>query len=178
MKVNGVPTGPENAKFGPKSFKRGDKYITFWAVPLWDYDDFNERCPLPENQYYRYTREGKEKDPEAPAYLELLEEYNRKRWGYLILRSLEPSPIEWDTVSLDDPSTWGNVEKELKSSLSFFEFQVVMQLVDEANALDERKLQENADTFFQQLQATNTNDRGLEEDPQSTSSTAPASDSM
>lgn len=149
MKVNGVSADKSSALFGPLVFKRGEEFLAFYAQPVWDLDEFRASCPEPENTYTRFTKNGKEADPNAPAYQEALTEYYRKRWGYVVLKSLEPSNIEWEGVSLSDPGTWGEVERELKSNLALYEFAKLMQLVDEANAIDDDKLEENAETFFQ-----------------------------
>lgn len=157
MKVNGESTKstalfPAPGK--PLTFKRGDGFIGFYAQPVWDLTEFHALCPPPENNYTRFTKNGKEKDPEAPAYLEALGKYQAKRWGYVILKSLEPSKdlgVEWENVSLEDPDTWDKVEKELRDSLGLYEFAKVLSLVDEANAIDEAKLEENAESFFLKL---------------------------
>ena len=150
MKIGGISTEKSAALFGPLTFKRGDKFLAFYAQPVWGMEEFNVQCPPPENKWTRFTKRGKEKDPDAPAYQELLGKYSLKRWGYVVLKSLEPSKIEWDGVSLDDPDTWDKVEEELKANLAVYEFAKVMELVDEANAIDQQKLEENAKSFFQQ----------------------------
>jgi hypothetical protein len=155
MRINGVSTEKTKAIFPapgkPLAFKRGEEFLAFYATPVWNMDEFHQLCPPPENEHYRFEKGGKVKDPEAPAYLEQLAIYARKRWGYLVLKSLEPSKIEWDGVSLDDPNTWVNVEEELKKHLAFYEFAKLMELVDEANALDQEKLEGNAESFFRQM---------------------------
>lgn len=149
MKVNGV-SNDKNVKFGPVVFKRGaNKFLTFYAQPVWSMDEFNAVCPPPVNRSYIFTKNGKELDDNAPAYLEELKQFYRKRWGYVMLKSLEPSKIEWGKVNPSDPKTWSMVEEELREELSIYEFAKVAKLVDEANALDEEKLEENAKSFFQ-----------------------------
>jgi hypothetical protein len=154
MKINGQST-KDNAIFPapgkPLTFKRGEGFIAFYAQPVWDMNEFDALLPPPENRKYRFTKNGKEKDPNAPEYQEALAAYRRARWGYVVLKSLEPSKelgVEWETCSLDDPKTWGNVEAELKSALGLYEFAKVMDLVDEANAIDADKLEANAASFF------------------------------
>jgi hypothetical protein len=61
--------------------------------------------------------------------------------AHIVIRSLLPSQIEWDTVQLDNPSTWANWDSDLKSAgLSEMECNRVLALVLEANCLDEAKL--------------------------------------
>jgi len=177
MKVNGVSTDKSEAIFGPLPFKRGKKFLAFYAQPVWDLDEFNALCPPPENEFYRFTKNGKEKDPEAPGYLDLIGRYSRKRWGYVVLKSLEPSKIEWDNVSLKDPNTWDKVEEELRKELGLYEFAKVMTLVDEANAIDEEKLEENAQSFFQLMLEEVTSESSQQEEAENTPSSEPVSDS-
>jgi len=148
MQVGGIEATKE-AIFGPLPFKRGKDILAFFAQPVWDMDEFNVLCPPPVNRNYRFTKGGKELDPDAPVYKEALAAYGRKRWGYIVMKSLEPSNIKWNKVKADDPETWLNVEEELRETLAHFEFSKLMELVHEANALDEEKLAENAKLFFQ-----------------------------
>jgi len=72
-----------------------------------------------------------------------------RRIAYIVVHSLRPSEIEWDTVQLDNPSTWGNWETELKNAgLSEIECSRVLGLVLEANCLDEAKLRKARELFL------------------------------
>lgn len=184
MKINGQSTKtnaifPEPGK--PLTFRRGNGFIAFYAQPVWDLEEFDALMPPPVNTKYRYTKDGKELDPNAPEYKEALAAYVTARWGYVVLKSLEPSKelgVEWETVSLDDPTTWANVETELKEALGLYEFAKVMQLVDEANAIDSTKLEANAESFFQRQREEDGRKNSPADEPPSSPSTAPASDSV
>ena len=154
MRVGGV----ENVRdvvYGPLVFSRGrdsageEILLAFYAKPVWDLNEFDEQCPLPECEQYQFTKDGKKKDYDHPVYKDQLAEHDKKRWGYYTLKSLQPSDLELETASLDDPETWGNVESELRSELNLYEFAKLMRLVDEANSLDTRKLDANMETFLQ-----------------------------
>lgn len=182
MKINGVTPDKATAIYPapnkPLTFKRGDSFLAFYAQPVWSFRDFHAMCPVPENTHYRFEKGGKTKDPDHPAYLEQLALYGRKRWGYMVLKTLEPSNIEWDTVSLSDPNTWLNVEDELRAVLSFYEFAKVIELVETANALDDDKLEENAQSFFQLMsQSQGSPSPDQKDEVANTLSSAPASDS-
>lgn len=172
MQVNGVQNDKESALFGPICFQRGfqrdekgkvktdpetnepiKNLLVFWAQPLWNYDDFEERCPkpVPEGTAVKFTPDkGKIIDWQDPNYLEQLRAYGQKKWGYLVLKSLEPSNVIFDNARLDDPDTWSNVGEELDRELAYYEKAAVLKLVDEANALDKAKLEENLQSFFRQ----------------------------
>ena len=79
----------------------------------------------------------------------MLGEWAKKRLGYMVIRSLAPSEIEWDTANVNDPRTWANWEDDLKSGgLTQVECNRVLALVLEANALDEAKLQKAREVFL------------------------------
>lgn len=155
MKVGGVENDLK-VVFGPVTFCRGPgKYLAFLAQPVWSLEGFNALCPAPVNRNYVFTKQGKQLDVEAPAFKDEQAVYYRKRWAWTVIESLRPSNIQWDDVKEDDPETWLNVEPELRKNLAIYEFAAVMRLIDEANALDGDKLEENAKTFFQ-IQAQRT----------------------
>jgi hypothetical protein len=179
MRVNGQEA-KQKVVFGPLVFKRGEgQFLAFYAQPVWSYDEFDQLCPTPENKNFVFTREGKKVDDDSPAFRVQLKEYALRKWSWLVLKTLEPSKIEWDQVKEDDPKTWGLVEKELQESLAVFEFNKLMDLVDEANAMSDEKLEANAETFFQiaaqgAALATESSQNG---EPVSIKSGDPASDS-
>lgn len=156
MKVKGQTVERKAAIFPdpdrPLTFKRGKMRLAFLAQPVWDFDEFEELVPMPVNKKMRFNKDapgGKEPDPNNPAHKDAMRLYGRKRWGYTILKTLEPSPdLEWETCSLADPTTWDKAEAELAETLANYEFAKVMKLIDEANALDDEKLEANAEDFF------------------------------
>ena len=93
----------------------------------------------------------------------------------MIVKSLEPSNVEWDTVNVADPRTWKNWSTDLRGGgLSDIECQRVMNLVLEANCLDEAKLKKAREVFLAG-EAAKAASSGLPTEPQNTPSGAPAS---
>ena len=83
------------------------------------------------------------------TYRQVLASWSQQRLGYMVLKSLEPSQIEWDTVKEDDPQTWKNWSADLRNGgLSDMECHRVMNLVLEANCLDEAKLKKAREVFL------------------------------
>lgn len=75
------------------------------------------------------------------TYKQQMLQYNLKKLAYIVIKSLEPSEIEWDEVDLEDPNTWLRYVDEFKAAgLSQIEINKIGQAVMEANALDEAKL--------------------------------------
>lgn len=173
MRVRGVDTKPLDLKYGPEVFQRGDEELVFYAQPVWSFDEFEALVPFPENDTYVFTPKGKEKDWDSPSWKQKQDDYNRKRWGWFVLKALEPSEIEWSKVSLDDPDTFVYVEDELRESLLPVEFTRVMNLAEQASSLDARKLEENRESFLRR-QARRTEDGTQSGEATSTSSSEPA----
>lgn len=157
MKIGGVEVSREWTT-EPLVFRHGSQLIAFIAEPVHDWDEFNALCPQPDTtQFGRYekTPEGVKfvVDHEAPALKDVRKKRAKLMDEYLIIKSLAPSNIEWQNVKLDDPETWQNAEKELRTVLTTHEYNLVVKLVLDANALDQESLEENRKSFFQRLSA-------------------------
>lgn len=127
---------------------RGDQMMVFRATGLRDMEEFNRLCPEPICPK-KLTKDGTVADTEDPDYKAACVGYGKRRWGYIAVHSLAPSNIEWDTVQLDNPSTWSNYEDDLKNAgLLASEILRVNGLVIEANCLDEAKLQQARLSFL------------------------------
>jgi hypothetical protein len=127
---------------------RGDQIMVFRAAGLKDMTEFNRLCPEPVPPK-KLTKDGAVSDTDDPNYRAESAAYGKRRWGYIAVHSLIPSEIEWDTVKLDNPTTWSNYEDDLKNAgLTAAECNRITGLVLEANSLDEAKLQQARATFL------------------------------
>lgn len=127
---------------------RAEQNIVFRAHGLKDMDEFQAKCPLPKPPG-KFTKDGWVAEENDPTFQQVMAEWGKKRLGYIVTRSLEPSNIEWDTVKLDDPRTWPNWEKDLiDGGLTQIEANRVLALVMEANSLDETKLSKAREVFL------------------------------
>ena len=147
MKIGGVdPKTLPNVEF--LVIPRGDKQIVFHAQGLPNLDDFHKMVPEPKAPVAQ-TPTGVVANTKDAGYLATVAEYSKRRVGYLVVHSLKPSDIEWDTVKLDVPSTWSNWETDLKEAgLTQVECNLVFNLVWGANSLDEAKLKQARETFL------------------------------
>jgi hypothetical protein len=132
---------------------RGDSRIVFRAHGLDSFDDFNRRCPEPVPQM-KLTKDGSVADTDDKNYQDAISSHGRRRLAYIIVYSLQPSQIEWDSVEMDKPATWENWEKDLRNGgLSQVECNRVMHLAMEANSLSEDKLVKARESFVRGMQA-------------------------
>lgn len=140
MKIGGVDPSTLPNKI-PLVLPRGDTQIVFWAQGIPDFDEFNKLCPEPVPPM-KVTPRGPEPDVQAGGYVASMAEYNKRFSAYLVVRSLAPSEIEWDTVDMDQPGSWDNWREDLKNS-GFIQAELnqIQALVYEANALDTNKLE-------------------------------------
>lgn len=127
---------------------RGEEVIVFKARGLQDMDEFNKLCPEPTPPR-KMTKDGLVADVTNSNYKTDMDHYGKRRLAYMVVKSLEPSEIEWDTVDVHVPGTWTNWEQDLKNAgLTTVEANRVIGLVLEANSLDESKLKQARDVFL------------------------------
>lgn len=127
---------------------RGDTELVFRAQPVKSMDAFEVLRPRPAAPG-KMTRDGFVPMPENPTYQALLALWAKQRLGYMVLQSLKPSKIEWDTVKEDDPRSWPNWSTDLgNAGLNDVETQRVLNLVLEANCLDDAKLKKAREVFL------------------------------
>lgn len=127
---------------------RGDQVIVFKARGLNDWDEFNKLCPEPKAPG-KLTKDGWQPNPDDKGYVSVMAEYGKRKMAFLVVKSLEPSEIEWETVRIDHAGTWANWETDLKNAgLTSVECQRVVTLVLEANCLDEAKLEKARKVFL------------------------------
>jgi hypothetical protein len=117
---------------------------------------FLELCPEPVAPG-KLTPDGFQADLKNPDFVSSMTEFNRRRLAYMVINSLAPSNIEWETVDFDVPGTWANWETDLRNNgFSQIECNRILQLVLEANQLDEGKLKKARDAFLHGLQPAST----------------------
>lgn len=127
---------------------RGDKTIVFRACGLPNLDDFHAQVPEPRAPG-RLTPQGTVYDTKEPSYVANQAEYFKRRWAFLMVKSLEPSHIEWDTVNMDNPGTWANWSEDLRANgITNVEIGLVRDLVTGVNQLDEAKLKKAREAFL------------------------------
>ncbi len=154
MKIGGIDPKSLPTKVCLVIPRGDDNQIVFWAVGLPNRDEFDTQVTVPKAPG-KHTKNGWEANVNEPGYKAAVEVYNKRWLGYLVVKSLEPSEIEWDTVKMDVPGTWTEWETDLKNNgLSQVEVNLILGLVFEANSLDESKLAKAREVFLRGPQAT------------------------
>ena len=173
MKIGGVEVrGPsEEVLVLPRPMGED---IVFRAKACMDIDEFDKIVPEPKPTA-RLEKGGWKENFDDPAYQEAVKKHGQLRFAYMILKTLEPSEIEWSTVKMDQPSTWLSWETELiDAGLSRTEVNRVINCVSAANSLDDAKLEAARESFLRGLAAASDTSTGPSTAPQTTASGEPA----
>jgi hypothetical protein len=155
MKIGGIDPKllpPEQVLVLPRV--GGDIILRARGLP--DMEEFHKLCPEPQPPVM-LTKDGQKPDLVDKGYLAQEAEQRNRRWGYIVVKSLEPSEIEWDSVKLDNPASWPNWDADLKGAgFTTAERNRVFALCLEANSLDEKKIQRARELFLAGGQAEST----------------------
>lgn len=172
MKIGGVKvTAPAETLL---VLPRPDGPLVFKARPLASMDEFEALCPYPKPPG-SLTKDGWVSNPNDPSYKQVLEAHAAKRLAYVVIHTLEPSNIEWDTVDVGNPRTWANWENDLKAGgLITNERNRVLDLAIEANVLTEEKIKEARESFLRGQALAQAASLGQPSEPVTTPSGPPA----
>lgn len=126
---------------------RGEQALIIRAQAI-NLDEFDALCPEPKPPG-KLTKDGWIPDTTNDNYRQIIDNHNEKRIAYLVVKSLEPSQIEWDTVQIDNPRTWTNYVQDFKNAgITTIEINRIVQCVMQANSLDEAKLEQARKVFL------------------------------
>jgi hypothetical protein len=121
--------------------REGQEDIVIIAQAIIEMEAFDKYCKLPIPPIVTKAGGVVESNFADKGYVDQFNAYNVKKLAFIILRSLEPSEIEWETVDLENPSTWDGYVDEMKAAgFSDVEINRIGNVCMEANALDEAKL--------------------------------------
>ena len=135
---------------------RGESQLVFKAAPILDFSAFDETLPRPKPEVRHYPDGHTETNYESQEYKDALDDWARKRSAWMVLKSLEATEgLEWETVKLDDSSTWPNYEDELQNSgLTTVEVAAIIEAVVKACGLDQAKIEQATKDFLAGQQET------------------------
>ena len=150
MKIAGVkPTKPKPIPI-VIPLDRTQKLV-FKCQAVLSFDEFDEVCPKPMPEKRDYGKDGGIKImADAPEYLAELTKWSQLKMHWTIIKSLEATDgLEWDTVKMEDPSTWGNYEDELREiGLSDNYVDAIFGTAIEACGLSQAAIDEATDNFL------------------------------
>lgn len=166
MKIGGVELKGPNIEI--IVFPRPEGNIVIKAQTCPNFKEFDALVQMPQPGGVR-TKDGFKKDYKAQSYIESLEIYERQRFAYMCIKSLEPSNIEWEKTDITKPSSYLGWEEELmEAGLSEIEVNKITAAINLANNVDERKMQAARDAFLLGLEEAESDTSGPQTEPQST----------
>jgi hypothetical protein len=176
MKIGGVELmGPCEEVLVLPRLNTDDVVIKARAVM--DMDAFDVICPVPTPPGVR-KKGGFAPNLKDKTYLQQVAQRDEIRFAYMVIKSLEPSEIEWETVDMDRPDTWLKWSDELKEAgISATEVNRVIACVMQANSLDEAKLKEARELFLRGPVLEPSDTCGPDTEPASTPSGEPVKES-
>lgn len=148
MKVNGRSiNGPtEEVVVIP----RRDGDLVFKAAPVLSYEDLDKLDPRPNPPIKVYPGGKQVENPEDSGYKTKLSEWSTRRYNYMVLKSLSATEgLEFDTVDLSKPETWGGWRQEMQDAgFSNLEIARIEAIVIDACGLNQIKIDEATKRFL------------------------------
>ncbi len=152
MKMHGEVVSGPNIEY--LVIPRGNgKDIVFKFQAVLDTKKMHEILKAPKPSERMYPGGKIVEDRDDPAFKAQMLDFGNAKFNYMILRSIEATEgLEWSTVNMEDPQTWGNWETEMQAAgFNANEIQLVQITAAAANALDQSKLDEARARFLASL---------------------------
>ena len=124
--------------------------LVFKAQAVIEDKEFDSLCPRPIPPKKLMPGGVTQINVEDPEYKKSITEFAIRRTHWMILKSLQATTdLEWETVKMDDPSTWSNFAQEfLESGLTAIEVNRIIDVVMTVNGLNEKKIDEATKAFL------------------------------
>jgi hypothetical protein len=172
MKIRGITPSKRGNEF--LVIPRPEQDIPFEAKPIEDFDEFNALVKPPAPPAKLGKSGQKELDLDNVGYRQQLEAYNQMELDYMVVKSLEPSAIEWTKVNIETPKTWRLWKEEFsEAGFTLAEINAIFKLVMDANTLDEAKMKAAREAFIRGQVKTQAPSSGPSTENQSTPSGEP-----
>lgn len=149
MKLFGKKLSGPNIEF--IVLPRGDgNDIIIKAQAVLDMTDFIKILPPPEPPKVMIPGGGTSVNIDDAGFQTKLMDWSTKKTYYLILKSLQATEgLEWETVEMANPNTWGNFTKELSDGgFTDSEQAKIVECAMKANALSDSHLEEARKRFL------------------------------
>lgn len=151
--------------------------IVFQCRGVKDFAEFDEVCPEP-NPPTILKNGVQTADVSDPEYVRAQNQRGKKRYTYTMVASLSATEgLEWETVDLKKPSTWGHWRQELLDyGLAETEINLVLAGILEANGLNQAQNDAAYERFLRGREAARSASTSRDSGPDSTPSSARVSE--
>lgn len=129
---------------------RGDKEYFLILRGGADIQIFESLVPDPKPPRKTLPGNIQVEETNDPKYKEAVATKNQLRLAWMIIKALEATPdLTWETVDLNDPSTWLNYQQELLAAgMTIKEVNRVIDATLAAYLLDDKKVDEAKKRFL------------------------------
>ena len=127
--------------------------LVFIMTPVVSYEDFSRLCQMPKPPILKKAGGVEVADVEDEGFLAQLRNYAEQQAHFVFLNSVKKTPgLEFDTVDMEKPSTWGNYQKEMAAfGLTDAEVARLIRAAQAANGLDDGLVDEARNRYFRNL---------------------------
>lgn len=153
--------------------------LVFHARAVDDFTEFEKLCPPPEPPKKVLPNGEQIPNFQDKDYQKHLENYGFKRVAYMVIKGLEATEdLEWEQVDPSNHTTWLQFRPELRESgLSDIEINRVVNGCMKANSLNEAAIEAARKRFLASQQAPQGEQSSQTDEPPTSSSGEPASES-
>lgn len=148
MKIHGKKLHGLNKEIVVIPRQSGD--LVFTAQAVVNFEDHDRINPQPKAPIKLLPGGRKSENIEDPAYVKKIDEWANQKFYWMFVKSLAATDgLEWETVKLDDPTTWGNYKQEMQDGgLSPGEIARIELCVTNACGLNQSKIDEATKAFL------------------------------
>lgn len=148
MKINGRAISGPNIEYIVLPRGNGED-IVFTAKAVLDLSRFENLVAEPKPDKMTLPGGIIKEDVDGKAYKIAMDQFNAKRYAFIMIESLRESEIEWDTVDYDKPETWSNWQTDLKNAgFANSEVHAITMGVASANGLNQDKIEQARSRFL------------------------------
>lgn len=150
MKLNGIRVEPPQPQ--PMVLVKGANEYVFWfrVVQTSEFDEFQTYCPKPKAKFKTPPKGKGFYDEEDPKYIKAINEWNLQYLHFRFLKSISATEgLEWETVKLEDCSTWSNWEDELLGAgFAQYEVNLLFNKAQSTQSLTAEMIEEATASFL------------------------------
>lgn len=127
--------------------------VEFKFRPLRSDEDFENVLSRPKPKQRMAPGGSVHANVDDPAYKQALSAWVNKKLDWEFLTSISITDgLEWETVKMEDPETWGNWRNDLEKAFGFSEINKVFEGFMNAQYISEELMEDARKTFLTGIQ--------------------------
>ena len=124
--------------------------LVFKAKAVLDYEECEKLNPMPQAPKRLMPGGAVQENTEDPRYKKAMTDWANRKFYWMLLIALQATEgLEFETVEMDDPSTWENYKQEMRDAgISPGELARIEICVSDACGLNQAKIDEATKRFL------------------------------